>query len=459
MHILIADDDASTRYLLELFCRNADFDATFVSSGQDALGAFRDGGIDAIVTDVRMPDLSGEEVLKAVKQEAPDLPVLIMTAHGSIDDAVRFLKLGADDYIAKPITQEVFLHRIRVLLQRIAMARELRALKAGQGDRPEHTRIIGNTAAMHALLRRLPMTAQTEASVVVYGESGTGKELVARRLHELSKRESMPFVTVNCGALPDTLLESELFGYKRGAFTDAHQDTPGLVEEASGGTLFLDEIGEVSAAVQVKLLRFLQSKEYKALGSPKVNTANVRIVAATNRDLKRMVDVGEFREDLYYRLNIVPLTVPPLRERRQDIPLLATHFLLKFRDDFDKDVHGFSPEVLARMSAYDWPGNVRELENKVQQLVVLATSPIITSFDAGEDLELDEDEQRPTIGPFRDEKRRLIAEFERNYVQQMLYRADGNMSEAARQAGLDRKNFWLMAKRHGLWPDPRRANA
>jgi DNA-binding NtrC family response regulator len=447
MLVLIADDDAQTRRLLELYCRAERFDAVFADSGRAALARFSQVDIDVVVTDVLMPDVSGEQVLEQVKKQSPDTPVLIMTAQPTIDDAVRFLKRGADDYITKPVTAEVFSHRLRGLLDRVRLSREVKELRASMQASGE-TLIIGNTPALNSLLRRLPMTAQTDATVLVTGESGTGKELFARRIHELSRRKSKRFVAVNCGALSDTLLESELFGYKRGAFTDAHRDTPGLVEEADGGTLFLDEIGEVSLAVQVKLLRFLQSKEYKALGSPKPQHADVRIIAATNRDLKQMVGDGTFREDLYYRLNIVPIQVPPLRERKADVPVLASYFLNHFRRLYDKDVKGFSSTALAQLQAYGWPGNVRELENRVQQLVVLATEPIIHDIDLGSDNTLPAAPER--LGTFRDEKKRVVSEFERDYLRRALERADGNMSEAARIAGIDRKNFWVLARRHGL---------
>ena len=271
--------------------------------------------------------------------------------------------------------------------------------------------------------------------------------MFAKRVHELSKRKDRRFVAVNCGALSDTLLESELFGYKRGAFTDAAKDTNGLVVEADGGTLFLDEIGEVSPAVQVKLLRFLQQKEYKPLGSPKTEKADVRIVAATNRDLKTMVGDGRFREDLFYRLNIVPITIPPLRERKADIPLLATFFLNNFRRQYSKKATGFSPEAFARLVAHDWPGNVRELENRVQQLVVLSNEEIVHDLDLDGDSNAD---ALPREGTFKDEKKRIVADFEREYVRRSLERAEGNVSEAARLAGLDRKSFWLLARRNGL---------
>lgn len=447
MHVLIVDDDATTRYLLQLFSRDQDFTASFASTGREAIEKFSAGDVDLVITDVRMPDIGGEFVLGEIKARSPMTPVLIMTAHGSIDDAVRFLKEGAQDYIQKPISREVFLHRIHAALERLALSRELEALRATVSV--EKGRIIGQTPALTHLLQRLPMTAQTDASVVIYGESGTGKELVAERIHELSKRKTQSFVTVNCGALSDTLLESELFGYKRGAFTDAHRDTPGLVEEAEGGTLFLDEIGEVSPAVQVKLLRFLQAKEYKALGSPKINKANVRIVAATNRDLLQMVDHGLFREDLYYRLNVVPLTVPPLRERKNDIPLLATHFLNKFRREYDKEVRSFHPDVMASLTRHDWPGNVRELENKVQQMVVLTIGDMIEHLHTTPN-EASVPQIQGEADTFRTAKKRVVENFERDYVTQLLARTQGNLSEAARIAGVDRKNFWVMAKKYGL---------
>ncbi|MBI1944405.1 MAG: sigma-54-dependent Fis family transcriptional regulator [Deltaproteobacteria bacterium] len=443
MNVLIADDDAQTRLLLELYCRGEQFTALFAESGNAALERFNVGDIDVVVTDVLMPDVSGERVLAHVKGKSPETPVLIMTAQPTVDDAVRFLKAGADDYVTKPIGHEVFGHRLRALLERVELQRELQRLRAQQSG---ETQIIGNAPTLQTLLRRLPMTAQTDATVLITGDSGTGKELIARRIHELSRRKNGRFVAVNCGALSDTLLESELFGYKRGAFTDAYRDTPGLVEEAEGGTLFLDEIGEVSPAVQVKLLRFLQSKEYKALGSPKSARADVRIVAATNRDLRAMVDGGTFREDLYYRLNIVPVQVPALRERKADIPLLASHFLHHFRRIYEKDVRGFSPHALSQLQAYSWPGNVRELENRVQQLVVLSAEPVIQSAD----LSGVEHVAIAAEMSFRDEKKRVVSEFERDFLRRALQRAEGNMSAAARIAGIDRKNFWVLARRHGL---------
>ena len=340
MRVLIVDDDIVTRQLIGAYCKKQKQTVLYAASGIEALEMLYKENVDLVITDIRMPSLDGKKLLKEIKALAPELPVLIMTAHSSIDEAVLLLKSGAEDYFAKPISPEVFTHRMDSVLNRLQMAKELKTLKAASPKNSPMDAIVGSAPVMRVLLSRLPMMAQTDAAIMIYGESGTGKELVARAIHQLSKRNNKPFITVNCGALPDNLLESELFGYKKGAFTDAYQDTPGLVEAASGGTLFLDEIGEISTVVQVKLLRFLQSKEYKQLGSPKPQKANIRIICATNRNLKKMVDEKTFREDLYYRLNIVPITVPSLRERKTDIPVLANHFLNQFCEEYSKEIKG-----------------------------------------------------------------------------------------------------------------------
>ena len=350
MRVLIVDDDIVTRQLLGAYCKKQKNDVTYAATGIEALEFLYKEEIDLVLTDIRMPNMDGKKLLQEIKSLAPGIPVLIMTAHSSIDEAVSLLKAGAGDYIPKPISADVFSHRLDSVLKRLQLAKELEALKANTPPSGALDSIVGTAPVVRALLKRLPMIAQTDAAVMINGESGTGKELVARAIHHLSKRQSNPFITVNCGALPDNLLESELFGYKKGAFTDAYQDTPGLVESASGGTLFLDEIGEISSVVQVKLLRFLQSKEYKQLGSPKPQKANVRIICATNRNLKQMVAERTFREDLFYRLNIVPVVVPPLRERITDVPVLANHFLSHFSQEYNKSIKGFQPKCCANLS-------------------------------------------------------------------------------------------------------------
>ena len=456
INVLVADDDPNTRYLVELFCRDkTDLTLEFVPNGRSALERITTGTIDAVVADIRMPEMSGDELLDEVKKGYPNLPIIIMTSYGSIEDAVDFLQRGADDYLAKPLTKDVFLHRLDRVMERVALSMEIRKLRDSVSRAHQ---MIGKSPAMVDLETRLPTIAQTEASVIIYGESGTGKEVVARAIHGLSRRADRPFVTVNCGALPETLLESELFGYKRGAFTDARSDTPGLVEEANLGTLLLDEIGEIPLSVQVKLLRFLQLKEYKPLGSPKAKVADVRIIAATNRDLRKAVADGIFREDLYYRLNIIPLEIPRLRDRVGDIALLATHFLDRFNQRFNKNVVIRSPEALRRLEQHPWPGNVRELENKIEQLAVMAVDGVI----GPEDIQLGDPaiatnpppepaaSHDEALGPYRVQKRQALDRFERAYLVRLLESEQGHVTRAAKKAGIDRKNLWQLMRRHGI---------
>ena len=459
INVLIADDDKTNLYLLKIFCRDReDVRLEFASNGQEALEHVQNDHVDVLITDIRMPVLSGDELLTTVKRNYPHIPVIIMTGYGSIEGAVDYLHRGADDYLTKPLTKEVFIHRLERVMEQVALTKEVQRLKSSMALSPIE-QLIGRSPKMVELKSQLPTLAQTDASVVIYGESGTGKEVVARALHNLSRRADRPFVTVNCGALPESLLESELFGHRRGAFTSAHADNPGLVESADTGTLFLDEIGEISLNVQVKLLRFLELKEYKPVGSPKSRIADVRIIAATNRDLKKAVEEKTFREDLYYRLNVVPVLLPPLDERPGDVALLATHFLERFNRQFNKTVT-LTSEGFRRMERYSWPGNIRELENKIEQLVVMARNGEIRP----EDIQLAEDrpveaavvkETRSSqgLGTFKDEKEALLRRFEKDYLTAVLQQEGGHVTNAARRAGLDRKNLWQLMKRHRINAD------
>ena len=441
--ILVVDDDRTALEMVRAFCKDMPYGLEFATNGREALDFLRSKPVNLVVTDVRMPEMDGEDLLSAIKKENPQIPVIVMTSYGSIDGAVHFIKAGANDYINKPLTKEDFLHRLNQVIGSLRMSEEIAELRSKLQRAERKVELIGNSTAMRRVMEQVYSIAQTDASVVIYGESGTGKELVAKTIHQFSRRADMPFVPVNCGALPETLLESELFGYKRGAFTDATTDYPGLVVEANKGTLFLDEVGEMSPKVQVKLLRFLQDKEVRPLGSTKSVKADVRIVAATNRDLKAAIQQGEFREDLFYRLNIVPISIPPLRERKEDIPLLANYFLRKFAKEFGKDVKEISPLALQRLVGYNWPGNVRELENKIQQVVVMAHSSVIRP----------EDIDAPShLASFKEEKRKIVTEFEVSYISKMLALHGGNISRAAKAAGMDRKNFWQLMKKHGIDP-------
>lgn len=453
--VLIADDDKTNLYLLKIFCRDReDVRLEFASNGQEALDRIEKDAVDILITDLRMPVLSGDELLTTVKRKYPHLPVIIMTGYGSIEGAVDYLHRGADDYLTKPLTKEVFIHRLERVMERVSLTKEVERLKSSMQKSPIE-QILGRSPKMIELKSQLPTLAQTEASVVIYGESGTGKEVVARTIHALSRRSDRPFVTVNCGALPESLLESELFGYRRGAFTDAHADTPGLVDAADTGTLFLDEIGEISLGVQVKLLRFLELKEYKPVGSPKSRIADVRIISATNRDLKKSVIDRSFREDLYYRLNVVPVHLPSLQERPGDIAILATHFLERFSRQFNKEVT-LSSEGLRKLESHQWPGNIRELENKLEQIVVMHRGGEIRADDIP--LGAPSDAPSPSrgegsLGSFKEEKDEVVRRFERQYLTTLLTEEKGHVSNAAKRAGLDRKNLWQLMKRHRLDAD------
>jgi len=319
--------------------------------------------------------------------------------------------------------------------------------------------IIGNSSWIKALFERIDMVAATDISVAIYGESGTGKELVARTLHNLSSRRNAPFVVVSCAAMTESLLETELFGHVRGAFTDANRDRTGLFAEADGGTLFLDEVGEMSIGLQAKLLRVLQEQEFRQVGADADTKVDFRLVTATNRNLQQEVSRGAFREDLFYRINVFPMPILPLRERPEDIPLLAQHFLLKHRGKVGRNLVGFSPEAVAKLQSYEFPGNIRELENKVHQALVLASGETVVASDLTFNADSRFHGFRVDIErPFRDLKRDYIDRFEKEYTIKLLRAHQGNIAAAARQAGIDRKNLWAMAKRHGLSLDEFRKN-
>ncbi|MBI3178324.1 MAG: sigma-54-dependent Fis family transcriptional regulator [Deltaproteobacteria bacterium] len=449
--VLIAEDDEASRFLIEQYCRGEAFHLTTARDGIEAVRLFNAAPFDIVVTDVRLPGLTGEELLEYVRQSRPSTLVIVITGFGSIDGAVHFLQRGAFDYITKPFTKQVFLHRLALAARNLELVSEVDRLRRLQPT-PSLGRILTSDAKLVQLLSRLPSIAKTDASVLFYGESGTGKELFARAAHELSPRGQMPFVSVSCGALPETLIESEMFGHVRGAFTDAHTDRHGLIEEAEGGTLFLDEIGEVPLAVQVKLLRFLQEREFKPVGASEIKRANVRVVSATHRDLEQEVARGRFREDLYYRLNVVPIMLPPLRERAGDVPLLANHYLRRFAAEFGRRADSFSPETVELMAAYAWPGNVRELINRIQRMVVVSDEVVIspsTWYRSGTGLDGTSDADDTSLG-FTDAKRRVIERFESAYLGDCLRRARGNVAQAARMARMDRKNFWMLMKRYRI---------
>ncbi len=374
--VLVIDDESSMRELLDIMLRKEGFEVIAAGGRKQAAEALAREVPDLVITDVKLPDGDGIEILRHVKAASPDTVVIVMTAYGSTEAAVAAMKLGAHDYVIKPFDVDELRIVVRNALQLRQLQAENRMLRAQFQSQHGLDRIVGSSDAMQSVFRMLRAAALTPSTVLISGESGTGKELVAKALHALSTRSAAPFVSVNCGALPESLLESELFGHVRGAFTDAHQDKKGLFEAAHTGTLFLDEISETPYTMQVKLLRALQERRIRRVGSTEESDVDVRLIAATNTSLEERVRAKAFREDLFYRLNVIPIRLPPLRERRADIPLLAEHFLERFRRAFGKDLR-FAPETMDALVAHRWPGNVRELENAVERLVALEAGPVI----------------------------------------------------------------------------------
>jgi two-component system NtrC family response regulator len=437
--VLLADDDESLRRVQEYQLTKAGFVVTTCADGKTALDEFCENLHDLVVTDIRMPGLDGLELLERLRAISPETPVIVITGHGTVDTAVQAMKEGAFDFLTKPFPTD----KLRLTLERARkMARlqqENRELRRAVEQTFRFENLVGSSEAMRRLYELLELTAPTMSTTLISGETGTGKELVARAIHYNSPRREAPFVTVNCGALPDSLVEAELFGHRKGAFTGADSNRPGKFEAADGGTLFLDEVGEIPLELQPKILRALQTGEIDRIGQDHPSRIDVRIVAATNSDLEQAVSEGTFRRDLFYRLAVVQITVPPLRERRDDIPLLAQHFLARFSERSRRSGLRFPPEVFALFDRYHWPGNVRELENAVERMVVLSRDDVL-SLDALPD---------QIAGAKETEHARLMLpdggvvfeSLERDFIQQALRRTQGNQTQAARLLGMTRSTL------------------
>jgi two-component system response regulator HydG len=399
---------------------------------------------DAVLTDVKMPGMDGLEFCRRVKQDLPELPVIVMTAYGSMETSIAALRAGAFDFVTKPVELELLKASLARATENSSLRRYIRRLESSVADE-RFDGLVGNSEVMRRLKDQLQRVADSSVTVLLSGESGTGKEIVARSLHELSQRSDKPFVAVNCAALPDTLLESELFGHVKGAFTDAREDREGLFVQADGGTLFLDEIGEMPLEMQPKLLRAIEEKSVRPLGGTGATTFDVRLVTATNRDLEAEVEARRFREDLYYRINVLEIAIPPLRSRGMDVLLLANHFLQHFSRMAGKSISGFDESVAGKLLAYDWPGNVRELRNTMERAVVLAQHERITTEELPQrivrfqsrQLVLAEADNQP-LAP--------LDQVERQYIRYVLQQTAGNRTEAARILGLDRKTLYRKLK-------------
>ncbi|HEV8641739.1 MAG TPA: sigma-54 dependent transcriptional regulator [Methylomirabilota bacterium] len=375
--ILVVDDEVNIRGALAKILEKAGHTVTAAESGDSALALLHESAFDLIITDLKMVGASGMDVLREVKQRRPDAEVVLLTAFGTIESAVEAMKVGAYDYLAKPVDPERLVHLVAKALDYSALRQEVRQLREQAAVKAAFEHIVGRSLSMRAVYETVRQVSPTTATVLISGESGTGKELVARAIHNRSQRKNGPFVTLNCGALPETLLESELFGYERGAFTGALTTKPGRIEQADSGTLFLDEVGEMSPKTQVDFLRVLESREFRRLGGTKPITVDVRFIAATNKKLEDVVKSGTFREDLFYRLTVVPIALPPLRERPEDIPLLAAAFLKEFCAQYQRAEKSISTAALQALREYAWPGNVRELRNLLERLVVTVPDRVI----------------------------------------------------------------------------------
>ena len=375
--ILIVDDEPSMREMLRIVLRRDGYEVIVAENGRRAIGLLREQHVDLLLSDIRMPDLTGVDVLRAARDCNRDVIAFMMTAYASTDTAVEAMRLGAVDYFTKPFNMDELRLKVRHHLESSRIRQENVLLKRELHSRHGFSNIIGRSDAMLAVFKMIETVARTGSTVLITGESGTGKEMVARAVHHNSLRHEHPFVALNCGAVPETLLESELFGHVRGAFTGADSSKKGLIEVAERGSIFLDEIGEMNATMQVKLLRILQDRRFRRLGGTEEVQADIRVVAATNQDLPKMVAEGRFREDLFYRINVIQVQLPSLRERREDVPLLAEHFMAKYSEQMQKPVRTITNDALALLSSYDWPGNVRELENVIERAVALEQTEAI----------------------------------------------------------------------------------
>ncbi len=462
--ILLVDDKADMLELLKrILLQRMDLTIRTARNAEDAIREIRNNSIDVVVTDIRMPGMDGIELLKKIKNVGNGTAVIILTAYGNVETAVEALKVGAFDFLTKPLDNERFLHTIHKAVEFGRILREKEQLQKELKKAVPSRDLIGNSEAILNLLKRIDMIADTEETVLIRGDTGTGKELAARRIHSISKRSAKRFVAVNCPAIPESILESELFGYKKGAFTSASSDKEGLFESADGGTIFLDEIGDIPLAVQSKLLRVLQEKEFRPLGATRNVHVDVRVIASTNRNLEEKIARGGFRDDLYYRLNVISLRVPPLKERRDDIPLLANFFLKKYTQEYGTSLQGFSKDALYCLTRKNWKGNVRELQNVVKRAVIFSKGPVIDRSNIEELL-------KPEPCPdglldalfsmnYKEARKRAIQHFTVNYIGHLLKKTAGNVSRAARIAGIERQSLQHLLKKYNIDPQEIRDRA
>ncbi|MDE3111907.1 MAG: sigma-54-dependent Fis family transcriptional regulator [Chloroflexota bacterium] len=456
--ILVADDDPSIRSLLRQLLQDEGYAVQEAATGVEVVDKVKEASPDLVIMDVRMPELDGIEALSRVKGASPRTAVLIMTAFGSSNAAIRAMELGAFDYVTKPFELDKINYTVGKVFEYQDLAQEVEVLRGEISSLVQTERIVGNSPAMQEVYKTIGKVAKADATVLITGESGTGKELVAEALHYNSSRRAGPLVKVSCAALPETLLEAELFGHEKGSFTGALTQRRGRFELADKGTIFLDEIGEMSLQTQTKLLRVLQDRKIERLGSSLPIKVDIRVICATNKDLQKQVEAAKFRDDLFYRLNVINIHMPPLRDRKEDIPALVEHFLAKHRYSATAQPAAISEEALRRLMEYDWPGNVRELENVIERAVVLSRGQIITSRELPfGDHEGDREDEGDELPSERSFFKKSVAQFEKDLIMKALRDANGNRSKAAEMLGIYRRLLYAKIKEYGLEGFPAKA--
>lgn len=444
--ILVVDDEINIRGALVTLLEKKGYQVRGAGTGEDALEQLETATADLVLTDLKMPGMGGMEFLRRLKQKWPDTEVLVMTAYGSIDTAVEAMRCGAYDYLTKPIDRERFPLAVEKALERHALAIENKQLKDRLETRTRFDHMVGESEPMQRLYSLVDMVADSDVTVLLMGESGTGKELVARAIHHKSHRAGGPFVTLNCGALPENLFESELFGYEKGAFTGATMNKMGRFELADGGTLLLDEVGELSLKSQVDFLRVLETKEFRRLGGTKIVKVDTRIIAATNRNLEEAVKRGDFREDLYYRLNVVPIRLPPLRERGDDIPLLADRFLEEFSGQHHREPKEVSREAMRLLRLYAWPGNIRQLRNLIERMVVTVKDPLLQPEHLPEEIQASREDARTMVVSLGSS----LKEIEREAIRRTLAEVTNHREKAAKLLGISLRALQYKIKEYGI---------
>lgn len=462
--ILIIDDEPIIGLVCRLVLEEQGYQVEVCQTGREGLEKLRSGDYDVALLDFKLPDMEGMEILRTFQQDRTTTHIIVMTAFSTVENAVAAMKAGAFDYLAKPFTDDELLLTVGKAVEKKHLVEENLALRQQLVETYGFSNIIGENATMQKIFVEISKVAPTDTTVLICGEPGTGKELFARAIHTYSRRAGHQFVPLDCSTLSPTLLESELFGHVKGAFTGASRDKPGIFEVAHKGTLFLDEVANLTLEIQGKLLRVLETHDYKPVGASQVRKTDARVLAATSRDLKAMVQEGTFRDDLYYRLNVFPIYLPPLRARQDDIPRLAYHFLRHFSRKIGKPLEGFTPEAIEILSGYPWPGNVRQLKNLVERLVIMVDHPVLNGIDIMEHLarrDWRSDTIPQTLPELKEAKKRLLeqtyGQLEKAFLLQALAAADHNITAAARLVGMQRSNFSVLLKKHHLSPERQRS--